>query len=133
MGHPYNYTIIQTCIQLLACILRSYFRVEQLTFLAQICSKVDFWFEIKKSVEIRISIFKIPCMPTFRQNKKFWLFWPKFAQKGNKDLKFRKLILEEESASLWYHGYQFSDKTDNFDFLGPNLPKINFGVKISKI
>ena len=71
MGHPCNYTIIQTCIPLLACILRSYFGVEQLTFLAQICSKVDFWFEIKKNVEIKISIFKIPCMPTFRQNKKF--------------------------------------------------------------
>ena len=25
-----------------------------------------------------------------------------------------------------YHVYQFSDKTDNFDFLGPNLPKNEF-------
>ena len=25
-----------------------------------------------------------------------------------------------------YHVYQFSDKTDNFDFLGPNLPKNGF-------
>ena len=37
-------------------------------------------------------------------------------------------MLEEESASLRYHVYQFSDKTNNFDFLSPNLPKI--GVKI---
>ena len=25
-----------------------------------------------------------------------------------------------------YHEYQFSDKTDNFEFLGPNLPKNGF-------
>ena len=25
-----------------------------------------------------------------------------------------------------YHVYQFSDKTDNFDFLGPNFPKNGF-------
>ena len=25
-----------------------------------------------------------------------------------------------------YHVYQFSNKTDNFDFLAPNLPKIGF-------
>ena len=32
-------------------------------------------------------------------------------------------MLEWESASLRYHIYQFSDKMDNFEFLGPNLPK----------
>ena len=31
-------------------------------------------------------------------------------------------MLEQESASLRYHAYQFLDKTDNFEFLGPNLP-----------
>ena len=35
-------------------------------------------------------------------------------------------MLEEESASLRYHVCQFSDKTDNFDFLSPNLPKNGF-------
>ena len=35
-------------------------------------------------------------------------------------------MLELESASLRYHVYQFSDKTNNFDFLGPNLPKNQF-------
>ena len=40
-----------------------------LTFFAQIWPKIDFLFEIKKtSVEIRVSILKIPCMLTFRQN-----------------------------------------------------------------
>ena len=32
-----------------------------------------------------------------------------------------------------YHVYQFSDKTDNFEFLGPNVPKNGFWVRISKI
>ena len=53
-------------------------------------------------VRIRISvlntpcvpIFKMPLMPIFGINKQLWLFWPKFDQKGNKDLKFRKLMLE---------------------------------------
>ena len=35
-------------------------------------------------------------------------------------------MLELESASLRYHVGQFSDKADNFDFLGPNLPKNGF-------
>ena len=35
-------------------------------------------------------------------------------------------MLELESASLRYHVYQFSDKTNNFGFLGPNLPKNTF-------
>ena len=32
-------------------------------------------------------------------------------------------MLEYESAFLRYHAYQFSDKTDNFDLLGSNLPQ----------
>ena len=35
-------------------------------------------------------------------------------------------MLEQESASLRYHVYQFSDKANNFDILGPNLPKNGF-------
>ena len=35
-------------------------------------------------------------------------------------------MLEQESASLRYHVYQFSDKTNNFNLLGPNLPKNEF-------
>ena len=79
-----------------------------------------------RNVEIRISIFEIPCMPTFRQNKQLLLFWHKFAQKGIYIWKFIKIMLELESASLRYHVYQFSDKTNNFEFLVPNLPKNEF-------
>ena len=35
-------------------------------------------------------------------------------------------MLEQESASLRCHAHQFSGKTDNFDFFGPNLPKNGF-------
>ena len=35
-------------------------------------------------------------------------------------------MLEEESASLKYHVYQFSDKMNNFELLSPNLPKNGF-------
>ena len=35
-------------------------------------------------------------------------------------------MLEQESASSRYHVYQFLDKTDNFDFLGPNLAEKEF-------
>ena len=41
-----------------------------LTFLAQICPKRKLGFEIHKTnVGIRISIFEIPCVPIFRQNR----------------------------------------------------------------
>ena len=36
------------------------------------------------------------------------------------------LSLNSESASLIYYVHQFSDKTDNFEFLGPNLPQNGF-------
>ena len=36
------------------------------------------------------------------------------------------LILNLESAFLRYYVHQFLDKTDNSEFLGPNLPKNKF-------
>ena len=38
----------------------------------------------------------------------------------------KKKILEHDSASSRYYVCQFSDKTDNFDFPGTNLPKDGF-------
>ena len=78
-----------------------------LTFLAQIYQKRNLKLEIHRTnVGIQLAY--------------------KFSQKGNQDLKFRKLMLQQESASLRYHVYQFSDKTDIFVFLGQNLPKNGF-------
>ena len=68
-----------------------------------------------------------------------------FAQNGFLGWKFRKLMLKKESAFLRYHVCHFLDKTDNFEFLGPNLPKkwilglefkkskFGFGISTSKI
>ena len=40
-----------------------------LTFLTQICPKMDFWWDIQKAIAgVRISILEIPCVPIFRQN-----------------------------------------------------------------
>ena len=50
-----------------------------LTFSSQICPKMKLRFEITKTnVGVRISIFEIPCVLIFRQNRKLWLFGPKF-------------------------------------------------------
>ena len=43
------------------------------------------------------------------------------------DVEISKILsLNSESASLRYYVHQFSAKTDNFEFLGPNLPKNYF-------
>ena len=53
-----------------------------LTFLVQICPKMDFGFKNQKTnVEIRISILEIPFVQIFKENRHLWLFRPKFAQK----------------------------------------------------
>ena len=41
--------------------------------------------------------------------------------------------MDLESASLRYYVHQFSDKTNNFKFLGPNLPKNGFWDRISSL
>ena len=46
------------------------------------------------------------------------LFRPKFAKKWILRSEFRK-----SNSGLRYHVCQFSGKTDNFNFFGPNLPK----------
>ena len=61
------------------------------TFLAQICPKRKFKFEIQATnVGIRISIPEIPCAPIFRQNEKLLVFVSIFAQKWILGSKFQK-------------------------------------------
>ena len=81
----------------------------------------EFW---KTKCGCRISSSKIPCVPISKQNKQLRLFWPKFAQKNwFCGQNFKNLSPESESVSPRYHLGQFSDKTDNFNFLSPNWPK----------
>ena len=87
------------------------------------CPKRKLGFEIQKTnVGMRISILEIPCVPIFRINGQLWFCVPKFAQKWILGSRF----LDSESASLRYYVQQFSDKRDNFEFLGLNLPKNGF-------
>ena len=51
---------------------------------------------------------------------------PNLLKNGFWGRNFKNLSLDSESASLRYYVHQFSDKTDNFEFLGPNLPKNRF-------
>ena len=82
-------------------------------------------FEIQKiNVGIRISILQIPCVPIFRQNGQLWTSWTQISQKNEFwGQNFKNLSLSSESKSLRYYVYQFSDKTNNFEFLASNLPK----------
>ena len=53
-----------------------------LTFLVQICPKLDLELKIEKTkVGIKTSILGILCESIFRQNGQLLLFWPKFVQK----------------------------------------------------
>ena len=90
-----------------------------LTLFAQICPKMDLGLEIQKTnVGIRISIVKRACMPIFRKNEQLWLFLVQICPK-------RKLGFEIQKTNVGIRNsifeipslrYQFSDKTDNFDF-----------------
>ena len=98
-----------------------------MTFLDQTCPKSKLRFEIQETnVGIRISILEIPCVPILRQSRQLLVFGPKFAKNGFWGQNFKNLSLDLESASLRYYVHQFSDKTDNFEFLDPNLPKNGF-------
>ena len=81
---------------------------------------------LKINVGIRISIFEILCMPTFRQNEYLEFFGPNSPKNGFWGRNFESLSVDAESAPPRYHMYQFSGKTENFDFFGPNSPKNGF-------
>ena len=98
-----------------------------LTFLAQICPKMDLRSEIQKtSVGIRISIVKMPCVPMFRKKGTILTFSTQICSKMDFGVGQNFKNPDSESALPRYHVCQFSVKTDNFDIFGPNLPKYGF-------
>ena len=98
-----------------------------LTLLAQICPKRKLRFEIQETnVGIRISIFEIPCIPIFRQNRRLRVFGPKFAQKWIFGSKFQKSKFGLEISILEILCAPIFRQNGNFEFLGPNLPKNEF-------
>ena len=70
-------------------------------------------------VGILTSSFKIPAPPRY-----FDIFKLKFAQNGFWGWNFEDLTPDSESASPRYHMRHFSDKLDNFKFLGLSLKKL---------
>ena len=50
--------------------------------------------------------------------------WPRM----NFKFEIKKQMLKQESGYSRYHVCQLLDKTNNFDFFGPNLPKKEFKV-----
>ena len=65
----------------------------------------------------------MPCMPVFRKKRQLCLFWPIFDENRFWGRNFENLSPDSEYALPRYDVYQFSIKTDNCDFFGPNLPK----------
>ena len=73
-----------------------------------------------------MSILKTPCVPIFRKDGQIWLFGLKFAKKWIWVSKFQKFKSRFEISILEYYVYQFSDKMDSFEYLGPNFPENGF-------
>ena len=85
---------------------------------------MDLGFKIQKTnLVIRIRMLKILSVPILKQNGQIRPFWPKFGQKWIFSSKLRMQMLKQQSASSRYHVCQVLDKTNNFDFFGPNLPE----------
>ena len=96
-----------------------------LTFLAQICPKMNLGLEIQKTnVGIRIIILGTLWVPIFRQNNNFDFFCPNLPKNKFWGQNFKNLSADSESAPPRYHVCQFSAKTDNFEFFHQNLGKL---------
>ena len=83
-------------------------------------------FAQKWIVGIRISIVKMTCMPIFRKNEQLDFFDQNLPKNGFWGQIFKILSPDSESASLRYCVHQLLDKTNKFEFLGPNLLKTGF-------
>ena len=104
-----------------------YTKQKTLTFLVQICPKRKLGFEIQKiNVAMRISIFEIPCVTIFRQNRQPSIFGPKFAQKWILRSQFQKSKSGFEIKILEILGAPIFRQNGHFEFLVPNLPENGF-------
>ena len=62
----------------------------------------------------------------FQAKRKTLPFFAQIFPKGNLELEIHKNNVGIRISILEIPAYQFSDKTHNFDFFGPNLPKNEF-------
>ena len=101
-----------------------------LTFLAQICPKMDSGWEIQKTnVGIRISIVQMPCVPIFRKNWQFDFFGP------NLDLRIGISKIYVRIRNLNFQDTMcanFQLKRTTLTFLAQICPKRKLGFEIQE-
>ena len=98
-----------------------------LTFSTQICPKMNFGVRISKiKVRIRNLHFQHTMCVNFQLKRTTFTFLAQICPKRKLGFEICKTNVEIRISILEIHEYQFSDKTDNLEFLGPNLPKSGF-------
>ena len=105
----------------------AYFQAKQtaMTFLAQICSKMDLGLKTRKSsVRIRINSRYYMCQFSGKMDN-FDFFHPNLPNNGFWHLNFKYLSADLESATPRYHVCQFSVKLDSFEIFYLNLGKLS--------
>ena len=105
-----------------------------LIFSTQICRKMNFGVGISKiQVRIRDLPFQGIMCVNFQLKRTNLTSLAQICPKRKLRFEIQKTNIGIRISILRYHVYQFSGKTDNFDFLDPNLPKMDFGFKVLKI
>ena len=98
-----------------------------LTFLSQICLKMDLGLEIRKTnFGIRIKSLRYSVWQFLKKSGNFDFFGPNMPNNGFWGRNFENLCPDAESAPPRYYVNLFSGKTNNFDFFGPNMPENGF-------
>ena len=98
-----------------------------LTFSTQICPKMNSGVRISKiGFGIRNLHFPDTMCVNFQLKRTTLNFLAQICPKRKLGFEIHKTNVGIRINTLRYQMYQFSDKTSNFEFLGPNLPKNGF-------
>ena len=111
------------------------FQVKQttLTFLAQICPKIDLWSEIQKTtVRININVVKMPCMPIFRKKDNFDFFGPNLSKKEIRIWNSENWCWNKSQHAWDTMFTNFQTKWTSLTFWAQICPKMCFGSKFQK-
>ena len=107
-----------------------------LTFLAQICLKMNLGSKFQKSkCRFGICILEILSVPIFRQNGNFWIFGPKFAQKQILGSEFQKsksrfrinisnipcVLIFSQNGQLYFFGLNLGKLPNYVQYYGSNI------------
>ena len=98
-----------------------------LTFSTQICPKINSGVRISKiEVRIRNLHFQDAMCVNFQLKRSTLTSLAQICPKRKLQFEIHKTNVGIRINTLRYQVYQFSDKTGNFEFLAPNLPKNGF-------